>query len=232
MANVNVGNIERIASGVAGSVFTVLGLRQRGPLGILLAAAGGLLIYRSATGHSFLYGAMDINTAEGGAISGGAEYKSVFVEESVVIEKPAQEIYAFWRNFENLPRIMSHLERVTIADERNSHWVAKAPLGLNVEWDAELVYDKPGERIGWRSKAGADVDNAGSVHFETLPSGGTRVNVALSYRPPAGALGAAVAKLLGEEPSVQIADDLARFKRTMEGGAAGANAMGGSPATA
>jgi uncharacterized membrane protein len=232
MAKTNVGKYERAASGAAGGLFLLLGLRKRGFFGFLMAALGGLLVYRGATGNSFLYQALDINTAGDEAATGSSvEYKSIFVEDSVNINKPAQELYAFWRNFENLPRIMSHLEQVKILDERTSHWVAKAPLGMNVEWDAELVYDKPGERIGWRSKAGADVDNAGSVHFESLPDGSTRVNVALSYRPPAGALGAAVAKLLGEEPSVQIADDLQRFKRSMEGSSS-AMGLSGTPATA
>ena len=150
--------------------------------------------------------------------SSSAAAKPIFVEHSVVIDRPAQDVYTYWRKLENLPQIMSHLESVTELDSRRSRWVAKAPLGTNVEWEAEIVNDKPGERIGWHSLPGATVDNAGSVQFESIEGGKTRVHVALSYRPPAGALGAAVAKLFGEEPGQQIAEDLQRFKAAFEGG--------------
>ena len=153
----------------------------------------------------------------GPAGPGGAAAKPIFVEHSVVIDRPAQQVYDYWRKLENLPQIMSHLESVTVLDERRSRWVAKAPLGTHVEWEAEIVNDKPGERIGWHSLPGATVDNAGSVQFESLPDGKCRVHVALSYRPPAGPLGAAVAKLFGEEPSQQIASDLQKFKSAFEG---------------
>ncbi|MFN8509732.1 MAG: SRPBCC family protein [Deinococcaceae bacterium] len=212
---INVGKSERTVSGVIGGLLVLAGLRKRGFWGFLLGGIGSALVYRSSTGHCPVYGALDINTAEDTGVGAG-EHKSIFVEDAIVIHRSAADLYAFWRNFENLPKIMSHLERVQIIDDQTSRWVAKAPLGTSVEWDAELVYDKPGERIGWRSQAGADVDNAGSVYFEALPDGSTRVNVALSYRPPAGSLGAAVAKLLGEEPSIQIQDDLKRFKQTLE----------------
>ena len=126
-------------------------------------------------------------------------------------------MYDYWRKLENLPQIMSHLESVTVLDDKRSRWVAKAPLGTHVEWEAEIVNDKPGQRIGWHSLPGATVDNAGSVQFESLDGDKTRVHVALSYRPPAGPLGAAVAKLFGEEPGQQIAEDLQNFKATFEG---------------
>ncbi|GAA5535121.1 cyclase [Deinococcus metallilatus] len=200
----------RLISGAAGGALLLLGLRKRGVLGLGMAAVGGYLAYRAATGN-------DPVMAAAGLSGNAAAAKPIFVEHSVVIDRPAQLVYAYWRNLENLPRIMSHLESVTVLDERRSRWVAKAPLGTHVEWEAEIVNDKPGERIGWHSLPGATVDNAGSVQFESLPNGGTRVHVALSYRPPAGALGAAVAKLFGEEPSQQIADDLQNFKQTFEG---------------
>ncbi len=208
----NVSSNERMISAAAGGVLALLGLRRGGFGGLLLAAAGGYLVFRGASGHDPAYAAAGMNTASAGA----ANSKPIFVEHSIVIDRPAQEVYSYWRKLENLPQIMSHLETVTEQDDRRSHWVAKAPLGTHVEWDAEIVNDKPGERIGWHSLPGATVDNAGSVQFESLPGGSTRVHVALSYRPPAGQLGAAVAKLFGEEPSVQIADDLQNFKRNFE----------------
>ncbi|WP_425146100.1 SRPBCC family protein [Deinococcus sp.] len=206
----NVNQQQRIISGAAGGALALLGARKRGFLGLLMAAAGGYLVYRAATGNDPV-----MQVTGGGAVSS----KPIFVEHSVVIDRPAQQVYDYWRKFDNLPHIMSHLESVTVLDDRRSRWVANAPLGTHVEWEAEIVNDKPGERIGWHSLPGATVDNAGSVQFESMPGGSsTRVHVALSYRPPAGPLGAAVAKLFGEEPSQQIAEDLQKFKQTFEGG--------------
>ena len=114
---------------------------------------------------------------------------------------------------------MNHLESVRVIDTRRSHWVAKAPAGTTVEWDAEIIADKPNEMIAWRSLEGAEVDNSGSVHFERASgSRGTVVRVEMHYRPPAGVLGAKIAKLFGEEPEEQVAADLLRFKQVMETG--------------
>jgi len=144
---------------------------------------------------------------------------AVRVTQSVVINRSPEELYRFWRDFQNLPRFMKHLESVEQTDERRSHWVAKAPAGATVEWDAEIVTDQPNEVIAWRSLEGADVENAGSVRFESLPAGrGTLVKVQLQYFPPAGAIGASLAKLFGEEPEWQIKDDLRRFKQVIEAG--------------
>ena len=149
-----------------------------------------------------------------GPSSGRGE--GIKVERSVVVNRPVQEVYQFWRNFENLPRFMDHLESVTVLDENRSHWVAKAPAGARVEWDATIHNEIENELIAWRSLPKADINNAGSVHFTRRGDGGTEVRVVLSYEPPAGKLGAAVAKLLGEEPSTQVDDDLRRFKQVME----------------
>ena len=113
---------------------------------------------------------------------------------------------------------MDHLESVTVLDENRSHWVAKAPVGTRVEWDAVIHNEIENELIAWRSLPKADVNNAGSVHFNSVGEGATEVRVVLSYQPPAGKLGAVVAKLLGEEPSTQVDDDLRRFKQVMETG--------------
>lgn len=204
---------QRLIGGAAGGALVLMGLRKRGVLGLGIAAVGGYLAYRAATGNDPVMKAAGLG-------SGPASSKPIFVEHSVVIERPPQQVYDFWRKLDNLPQIMSHLEEVTQLDAKRSRWVAKAPLGTHVEWEAEIVNDKPGERIGWHSLPGATVDNAGSVQFEGMPGGNsTRVHVALSYRPPAGPLGAAVAKLFGEEPSQQIAEDLQKFKQSFEGSA-------------
>ena len=141
------------------------------------------------------------------------------VEESVTIDRSPAELYAFWRNFENLPRFMNHLKSVEVKDGNRSHWEGKGPLGVSVTWDAEIIADHPNELISWQSVPGSNIDNAGSVRFEPATGGrGTVVRVKLHYRPPAGKVGATVAKLFGENPEKQVAVDLLRFKQLMETG--------------
>ena len=141
------------------------------------------------------------------------------VRKTLAVNCPREQAYAFWRNLENLPRFMEHLEAVELRDGGRSHWVASAPAGAKVEWDAEIVEDRPSERIAWRSVEGADVPNRGSVDFVDGPGGrGTFVRVDLAYEPPAGALGRGVAKLFGEEPEQQVEADLRRFKQVLETG--------------
>jgi uncharacterized membrane protein len=141
------------------------------------------------------------------------------VAQSVTIRQPVEMVYAFWRNFENLPRFMDHLESVRVTGDRQSHWVAKAPAGQTVEWDAEMVEDRRDELIAWRSLPGSSVPNSGQVRFEQAAGGrGTEVHVELRYDPPGGKLGALVAKLFGEEPAQQVAGDLRRLKQVLETG--------------
>jgi uncharacterized membrane protein len=144
---------------------------------------------------------------------------SIRVERNLTVNAPPDACYAMWHDFERLPRFMKHLESVKVTGPDRSHWVAKGPAGTRIEWDSEITADRPGELLAWRSTAGADVANAGVVRFLRDAHGrGTVVNVSLSYRPPARGLGAAVAKLFGEEPDIQIAEDLRRFKRLIETG--------------
>lgn len=142
------------------------------------------------------------------------------VKKSVIIDRSASELYQFWRKFENLPRVMYHLDSVTTGlDGRRSHWVAKAPGGTQVEWDAEMTEDIPNERIAWRSVEGSDVENSGVVRFERAPGGrGTMVTVEMEYNPPAGGLGAMVAKLFRKDPTQEIQDSMRYFKQLMETG--------------
>src|SRR5207244_87837 len=127
--------------------------------------------------------------------------------------------YRFWRNFENLPRFMNHLESVKTQGDRRSHWVAKGPLGMPAEWDAEIITERANELIGWRSLPGSEVDTTGSVHFLPAPGGrGTEVKVVMKYDPPAGKVGAAIAGMLMHAPGSEIKEDLRRFEAIMEGG--------------
>lgn len=141
------------------------------------------------------------------------------VKKAITVNRSPEDLYQFWHDFENLPRFMDHLESVQVTGERRSHWRAKAPGGATVEWDVEIVDDRPNELIAWRSLPGGAVDNAGSVRFTPAPGGrGTEVRVELRYDPPGGALGATVARLFGEEPGQQVQDALRRFKQLMETG--------------
>jgi len=144
---------------------------------------------------------------------GGA--RGIHVEESVTINRPIAEVYRFWRNFENLPQFMQHLESVAMREAGISHWVAKGPAGMKVEWDARIINEIDNKLIGWQSLEGSTIATAGSVNFDETEHG-TRVRVHLQYSPPGGKLGAAVAWLFGEEPNLQIREDLRRFKALLE----------------
>ena len=145
--------------------------------------------------------------------------RRIEVVKSMTINRPVAELFAFWRDFQNLPRIMPHLRSVDVLSEDRSHWVANAPAGLTVEWNAEIVNEKPDTLIAWQSCEGSEVANWGVVRFSEVPGGrGTEVKVELEYESPAGTTGAVLAKLFGEEPSQQIEDGLRRFKQIMETG--------------
>jgi len=185
-----------------------------------MAAVGGFMVFRGATGHCNVYQALGMHTDHRRGRNRGVPYElGIRVDKSVTINKPRAEVYRFWRNFENLPRFMRHLESVTEVDNRHSHWVAKAPAGRTVEWEAEIINEVENQLIAWQSLENSTVENAGSVHFEDAPGGrGTVVRIELQYNPPGGTLGAIVAKLFGEEPNQQIGEDLWRFKNLMEAG--------------
>lgn len=150
--------------------------------------------------------------------SGSAQQDSV-VNESVIVNRSPREIYDFWRNFENLPQFMDNIKSVEKRDETHSHWVIKAPAGTSVEFDSRVTEDVPGRSIGWQSEDDASVPNRGRVEFiETASGNATNVRVTMSYDPPAGAAGRAIAKLFQREPSVQAREDLNRLKQLLEGG--------------
>ena len=145
--------------------------------------------------------------------------KTIKVEKTVTINKPQNELYNFWHNFENLPQFMHHLKLVKVYDEKSSHWVAKAPLGTSVEWDANIIEEQENQFISWSSVKDADIENSGFISFNKAPGNrGTEVKVIIVYQPPGGTIGAVIAKLFGEEPKQQIGDDLNRFKMLMETG--------------
>jgi uncharacterized membrane protein len=143
---------------------------------------------------------------------------ALHLEASVTINRPPEEAYTYWHDFTHLPEFMVHVDDVQVTGDRSMHWKAEMhPLHKTIEWDAEIVEDRPNELISWRSTDGSDVPNSGSVHFDPAPGGrGTEVRVEMEYAPPGGRAGIAVAKLMGEAPDQQVRDDLRRFKQVME----------------
>jgi uncharacterized membrane protein len=224
----NVGRTERWISGVGGAALLGYSLR-RSRLRLLLLPIGLHLVRRALSGHCEINQALGRNTATGDesdAIARLERGEGTKVEQAIVIGRPRDELFRFWRQLDNLPRFMDHLESVTVLDEHRSHWVAKGPLGARVEWDAEIVHEIPDEILAWRSLPGSDVDQAGQVQFTPAHGGGTEVRVVLRYATPAGQAGATVAHLLGDDPARQIADDLRRFKQVTEGGVVSATSSG------
>ncbi len=228
----NVANPERIGSVALGAALVAYGLKQRDAKGLLAALVGGAFVQRGATGHCAVYDALGVSTGESDAVLGahrddvtGAAAtvnarKAVKVDRTVTIARPRHDLYAFWRDFANLPQFMEHLESVRVDSPTRSHWKAKAPAGSSVEWEAEIVNDVPDEIIAWKSVGDADVANAGAVNFSDAPGDrGTIVKVTLDYEPPGGKVGALVARLFGEDPDRQVREDLRKFKQLMETGA-------------
>lgn len=140
------------------------------------------------------------------------------VGRSVTINRPRAELYAYWRDFSQLPRFMENVVSVAILDERRSHWVVKAPAGKTVEWDAVITEEREDELIAWASKEGADVPNSGRIDFRDAGARGTVVTATILYDPPAGVVGKLIAKLFQREPTIQARRDLRRFKQLMETG--------------
>lgn len=218
-ARQNVGQMERWISAAAAGALVAWAVAERNRRSLWAAAAGAVLAYRAGTGYCPAYAAAGIDTHRETdtkrALSGSG---GVHVHEETTIGRPVSDVYEFWRTLENLPTVMRHIESVT-SDGRRSHWVAKAPAGMTVEWDAEIIHDERDRLIGWRSLDGSMVAAAGSVHFEPIPGGATRVWVRFQYDPPGGRLGAWFAGLVGEDPAAQVREDLQRLKEKMEGGA-------------
>jgi uncharacterized membrane protein len=217
----NVGHVERAFSVIAGTALAAYGVTRRSIAGAGAALLGAAVVWRGVSGHCQIYHALGMSTAdENDDRQVSVPYgRGVRVEKSVTVNASPEDLYRFWRNFENLPRFMSHLESVKVLDDKRSHWVVKGPLGTDAEWDAEIINEIPGELIGWRSVDGSNIRNAGSVHFEPATGNrGTEVKVVLRYDPPGGIIGAAFSKIFGADPAHQVQEDLRTFKQLIETG--------------
>jgi uncharacterized membrane protein len=149
----------------------------------------------------------------------GAADHTIHLETAVTVSRSPEEPYAFWRDFQNLPRFMDHLESVRQIGEGRWHWKAKGPVGLTLEWDAEIIEERPDELIAWRSLPGSEVENSGTVRFRRAPGGrGTEIMLTVHYAPPGGVIGAKLAQLFSEVPRTQMKNDLRRFKQVLETG--------------
>ena len=220
-AEVNVGKGERLASLLGGAGLAVLGARQKGLGGALLGLAGAALVHRGATGHCFVYDALEMDTAAGAAERGvvAAENEpGVSVNASVTVNRPADEVYALWRDFERAPRYMDRISRVEVLDETRSRWTATGPMGRSWTWESAVVEDRPGELIAWESLPGSELPNRGWVQF--LPAGNdgrqTEVRYFVEFDPPGGVIGDAIASAFHDAPRDMIRGDLRRFRQYAE----------------
>jgi uncharacterized membrane protein len=213
-AVVNVGQSERIASAAIGAWMLSSGINNltKSPINSLIKAAiGGYLLYRGASGHCALYESL-------GKTKGVSHTPAINMRTSLIVNKPKDEVYAFWRKLENLPLFMKHLAAVTEIDAKHSHWEAVVPGNIGkIKWNAEIVKEEPGYLIGWQSIPNSMINNAGKVMFnEALGGQGTELEVVISYHPPAGELGAGIAKALTPVFEKMIKQDVINFKDYIE----------------
>jgi len=207
--------IERWTGVAMATAVVAFGLSRRSLPGVAIAATAAPLAYRGITGAwpGFVNGAADTRVALGG-------HRGTHVREAIRLEVPLDVVYEFWSRLENLPRFMTHLETVTDLGGGRSHWVARGPGGVRVEWDAEIINQIPNKVLAWKSLPGGDVVSAGSVTFDPARGrdSGTQLTVTLQYQPPAGSFGKLVASAFGREPSQTIREDLRRLKQLLEAG--------------
>ncbi|NLG50882.1 MAG: DUF2892 domain-containing protein [Chloroflexi bacterium] len=218
----NIGPVERALSLFGGALLMGFGLRSTRRINLPSLIASGLLLYRGFTGHSFLNsllgrrpGFMRMGRRPTGRRIG------LELEEEIVVRRPVEEVYAFWRNLENLPRVMRHLESVTSLGNGRHHWVATLPgrTPITLEWDTAILNERPNELITWRSFTGSEVDQTGSIHFRQLPENqGTEVRLVLEYVPMEGLTAGVSENLFGEAMRKEIRDDMERIKRAFERG--------------
>jgi uncharacterized membrane protein len=197
----------RLLAGAAGGALAVYGLSKRDPISLSLGAIGIGLIARGVT-----------NLEMKRLVGLGAGRRAVEIQKTINIAAPVEQVYQFWKNFENFPSVMSNVKEVRDNGNGTSHWIVAGPMGVAVEWDAVITRDVPNELLAWKSVEGASVESAGIVHFRRNEDGSTSVQVKLSYNPPAGAIGHAIAALFGSDPKTEMDADLMRMKSMIETG--------------
>ena len=213
----NVSDVERVVSVAAGAALLWLGFRQR-PTNRAVSSTGAGLLVRGLSGYCPVNAVLGRGSSRSDTRMALGGDRGVKVHESIVVRRPAEEMFWFWRDLRNLPRFMEHLTAVDVLSPTRSVWTARAPIGMRVKWEARIINEVDGELIAWQSTENADVATAGSVRFVPLPGDACEIIVHLQYDPPAGKLGSLVASMFGEEPSQQIRSDLRRLKEILETG--------------
>lgn len=218
-SHVNVGDTERYASIAGGALLALAGLRLRGWSGLALGAISGHLLYRGITGHCHIFDALGLNSAAKQQETGGAR-QVIRLEQAITIERPIEEVYGYWRNFENLPSFFPYLKEVQRISDKYTRWIADLGNGLCTEWTAKITNERENELIAWRSLDNSDVDYAGAAYFS--PAGEhTHVRVVMHYTLTGGTVGKAVAAMLGKVPADQLASQLKQLKSLLENGTVG-----------
>jgi len=213
----SVTDAERLIALGAGAAMLFYGVIRRSPAVLCAAAASTPLLYRGITGQ-WPPGLAALASSDETRLALGGD-RGVHVREAIRLELPIADVYRFWRRLENLPRFMAHLDSVSDFGDGRTHWVAVGPVGLRVEWDAEIINDLENRTLAWRSLPGSDIVTAGSVNFDIVRGGrSTQVSVHLQYASPAGRAGDVVASLFGRAPSQTIREDLRALKQFLEAG--------------
>jgi len=215
---IDIGMAERGLSIVSGVGLLVIGARMGGIKGLIVILCAVDMIFRGVTGHSWLYSLFGVNNSspksEGAAV---AQQQGTRIEESIVIQRPVDVVFDYWRNFENLPTFMRNLKDVDVINETRSRWTAVGPAGITLTWESEIINEKVDEVIAWRTVNGASVPNAGAVNLKATADGrATELVFKMEYTPPGGALGQVFLSILGQNPQKQSRDDLQRLKEILE----------------
>jgi uncharacterized membrane protein len=206
---VNVGRTERTISAIAGSLLLYY-VSKKNKGAAFMALASGYLLYRAVSGHCTVYSAV-------GRIRNTDHPSNINIRTSVTVNRPRDEVYAFWRKLENLPLFMKHLENVDQIDETTSAWKIRIPGGLGeLRWEASIVNEEEGSVLSWQSAPGAVIKNAGKINFSDTPGKGTRIDALISYRAPFGRMGEKCSRLLTPVFSALVEKDILSFKEYME----------------
>jgi uncharacterized membrane protein len=215
----NVHGAERIGSGLLGSLFVLWGARRDGAVGALAIAGGMGLLARAATGRCAIKRVLEPSPFAREIAQRQGWRTATATSASVTIGRPREEVYKLWRDFNNLPLFMAHIDAIEVIDPQRSRWVVKAPMGETVGWTSHIVDDVENERIAWESEGGAAVSNMGRVEFRDAPGDrGTEVSAMIAYQPPFGEAGRLLGPIFREVPEHQMRDSLRRLKQIMETG--------------
>ena len=212
---------QRAIAGAVGAAVATAGYFRGGIKGVAMCALGSALVARSSANEQ---------------LSDVLRHHGVVIEKSILVDAPVPQVFAYWRNLENLPQWMSHVREVKNLGGDRYHWVVDGPAGSAVEWDSELLNVEENREMTWRSVGDSQVEHVGRIRFEETGNGsGTRIHVQMRYTPPGGVIGHAIARAFGTDPKSHMDDDLARMKMAIETGKpprdAGAWRAGDQPPT-